>query len=105
MYSRTQEEKILHNIKAGKRSYELGSGIHSQTHEEKVQSGKLTYELGVGVHSLTSEERSVFGKIGGIKTSSQIWKCTITGYTSNAGALSIYQKNRGIDTSNRIKIE
>jgi hypothetical protein len=32
------------------------------------------------------------------------WQCTETGHISNAGALSQYQKARGIDTSNRIRI-
>ena len=103
-HSWTEDEKREHNRKAGKRAHELGVGIHAQTHEDKVQMGMRTYQLGVGVHLLTTEERSDFGRIGGIKTSSQIWKCTVTGHQSNAGALSIYQRNRGIDTTNRIRI-
>jgi hypothetical protein len=105
IHSRSEEEKIQHNIKAGKRAFELKTGIHCQTKEEKIQCGRRTYELGVGVHALTSEERRELGKIGGLKASSQVWKCTITGYETNAGALSIFQRNRGIDTKNRIKIK
>ena len=103
-YSWTEEEKREHNRKAGKKAYESGVGIHAQTHEDKVKMGMRTYQLGVGVHLLTSKERSDFGRIGGIKTSSQVWQCTVTGHQSNAGALSIYQRNRGIDTTNRIRI-
>jgi hypothetical protein len=101
----SEEEKIEHNRRAGKRAYELGTGIHTQTHEDKVESGKRTYQLGVGVHALTSKERSECGRVGGLKTSSQVWMCTKTGYQSNAGALTVYQRNRGIDTSNRIRIK
>jgi general stress protein YciG len=104
-HSWTEEQKVEHNRKAGKRARELGVGIHSQTHEEKVQCGRTTYELGVGVHALTTEERSDMGRVGGIKTSSQVWRCTITGYETNAGALTVYQRNRGVETSNRIRIK
>jgi hypothetical protein len=41
----------------------------------------------------------------GAKTmNSQRWQCTITGYTSTPGALARYQKARGIDTKNRIRL-
>jgi hypothetical protein len=32
------------------------------------------------------------------------YKCTVTGHVSTAGPLSIYQRKRGIDTSNRIRL-
>jgi hypothetical protein len=35
---------------------------------------------------------------------SQRWQCTVTGFTANAGNLSRYQKARGIDTSNRVRL-
>jgi len=35
---------------------------------------------------------------------SQRWQCTVTGFTTNAGSLSSYQKARGIDTSNRMRL-
>jgi hypothetical protein len=38
---------------------------------------------------------------GAQKTNAQRWKCKVTGHVSNAGALSRYQKSRGIDTSLR----
>lgn len=38
---------------------------------------------------------------GAKKANAQRWRCKITGYVSNAGALSRYQKARGIDTSLR----
>lgn len=105
IHARTEEEKREHNKKAGIKCYELGAGIHSQTHEDKVRMGMRTYKLGRGVHKLTSTEKSEFGRVGGLKTSSQIWECTITGYRTNAGALTVYQRNRNIDVSNRIRVE
>lgn len=41
----------------------------------------------------------------GKKISSQKWVCLETGYISNAGALTNYQKSRGIDTTKRIRVE
>lgn len=69
------------------------------------KGGKAAYEKCVGVHAMTSEEKSKAGKKGGKSTSSQKWQCTKTGYTSTAGGLTCYQNNRGIDVSNRRKID
>jgi hypothetical protein len=51
------------------------------------------------------EDASCAGKVGGKKVAAQRWMCTESGHISNAGALSIWQRNRGIDTSNRIRLE
>jgi hypothetical protein len=40
----------------------------------------------------------------GLKSSKTLFQCTITGHISNAGALARWQKKRGIDTSNRIRL-
>jgi hypothetical protein len=49
------------------------------------------------------------GKIGGKKgsatTNSQRWQCTVTGKISSSGPLTVYQRARGIDPSNRIRIK
>jgi hypothetical protein len=50
--------------------------------------------------SRTPEQRSEIGRKG----SNQKWQCTVTGFITNAGNLSKYQRARGIDTSNRIRI-
>jgi hypothetical protein len=44
-------------------------------------------------------------KKGGVSTSSQKWKCTITNFIANPGNLTHYQKKHKIDVSNRIRIE
>jgi hypothetical protein len=33
-----------------------------------------------------------------------MFQCTVTGYITNSGGLSMYQKARGIDTSKRKKL-
>jgi hypothetical protein len=57
----------------GKKTYELGIGVHGLTKEQRSENGKIggkitgkkIYELGIGVHGLTKEQRSENGKIGG----------------------------------------
>ena len=88
----------------GRRCYELSLGAHALSKEERIENGKKgtqkQKELGVGLYALTKEERSEISK----KANSQVWECTVTGHRSNAGGLSTYQKKRGIDTKNRIRI-
>jgi len=48
----------------------------------------------------TPEQRSKGARV----TSSQKWQCTQTGHISNAGGLSHYQRARGIDASNRVRL-
>jgi general stress protein YciG len=92
----------------GKLTYELGIGIFSLTPEQKTENakkgGKLTYELGIGIHSQTPEQRSEGGKKGGAISANQKWKCLETGFITNAGNLTKYQRARGIDTSQRVRV-
>ena len=114
----------------GENAKNLRLGFHSFTFEERSQIGKIsgdkTKELGVGVHGRTKEQMTNDGRRGGIiskqnktgihsrsldemiehgrKTSTQRWECLETGYITNAGSLTNYQKKRGIDTSKRKRI-
>jgi len=72
--------------KCGNRTYELGIGIHGQSKEKMTENGRRG------------------GKIGGKKTSSQRWMCLETGFITNAGALSNYQKKNGIDITKRVRV-
>ena len=54
---------------------------------------------------ISTPKDSIGGKIGGRVTSSQRWKCLVTGHISNAGSLTLYQRARGIDTSQRVRVE
>jgi hypothetical protein len=51
--------------------------------------------------SLTSEQRSEMGRKG----SSIKFQCTETGFITNAGNLSKYQRARSIDTSKRVRLD
>ena len=74
------------------------------TFEQKSGGGNKAKELGVGIFSMTADELSEAGKKGNKKTNAQRWECNVTGYVTNAGALTKYQRARGIDTSKRKRI-
>ena len=109
IHGRTKEQMTEDGKKGGNiigpKVYELGIGIHGRTKEQMSEDGKKATqrakELGVGLYGLTKEQRSETAK----KVNSQKWMCLETGYVANPGALSTYQKNRGIDTSKRVRIE
>jgi hypothetical protein len=69
-------------------------------------------KYGPGTFGRTPEQHSAdsrkAGAIGGKKSSkvmnTEKWQCTITGYISTAGPLTCYQKARGIDPSQRVKL-
>ena len=83
-----------------KNSKNLVYGAHSLTKEELSKIGKKAYENKTGIHAFTTEQRREIAK----KTSSQKWMCLETEHITNAGALTQYQKKRGIDTSKRKRI-
>ena len=89
--------------------YELSIGIHGMTFEEKsIRSKKIGLkhkENKTGVCGRSREKIIEDGKKGGKISGNQRWKCLETGFITNAGNLSKYQKARGIDTSKRIRIE
>jgi len=101
IHALTIEKRSENAIKGGTKSYELGVGVHGLTLEEKVEIGRKTYELGLGIHGRTKEQRQETAK----KVASQKWQCAETGHITNAGALTNYQRKRGIDTTKRIRIE
>ena len=88
--------------------------------ETLVANGKAA-NAAMNAHENTRKARSANGKahcraarasisretlIANAKTTnSQRWQCLVTGFVSNPGHLSRYQRDRGIDTSMRIKLE
>jgi len=100
----TKEQMVENGRKCGNRTYELGIAIHGQSKEKMTENGKKgakkAKELGVGIYALTKEDKSKAAK----KANSQRWMCLETGYVSNSGGLSNYQKKRDIDTSKRVRV-
>jgi hypothetical protein len=93
----------------GSISYKMKVGIHGMSMEEKIEIGRKngleSRKNNIGIFSRTPEQHSKHSSKGGKNTNSQKWECLETGYITNAGALSHYQKKRGIDTSKRKRIE
>ena len=104
IFALTPEQMKENSRKSGIQNYENRVGIFSRTPEEMTEhgrkSGLLHKEKGTGIFALTSDEKRELGK----KTCSQKWKCLETGFITNPGNLSKYQKARGIDTSKRIRL-
>lgn len=91
--------------KSGKYCVENKIGFHSFNQEQRKEVGRRmgtkNYKNKVGIHALTKEQRSENAR----RNNSQKWLCLETGFTANAGNLSQYQRARGIDTSQRMRIE
>jgi hypothetical protein len=126
----TKEQLSLQGKKGGKVRVQqlIAEGFYSSEKQKErgKKGGRKIVDLGVGIHSMSSEERSALGKKGGEinkKNKSGIcgltkeqrsenarilalqkWQCTVTGFISTVQGLAVYQKNRGIDTSKRIKL-
>lgn len=98
IHGRTKEEMTENGRKCGYRTYELGIGIHGQSKEQMTENGRKGGKIGGKLGS--KEDKSKAAK----KANSQRWICLETGYVSNAGGLSNYQRVRGIDTSKRKRI-
>jgi hypothetical protein len=102
----------------GKKHFENKTGMFSPdapVSEWRKKGGEVTgprsLESGTGLFregSVTFESCSSGGKIGGPKgglsTSKQKWKCLETGHITTPGALTNYQRKRGIPTDRRERI-
>jgi general stress protein YciG len=83
------------NMTPERRSEIARKGRASMTPERRREIARKSHA------SRTPEQRSEIAR----KASSQRWQCTVTGFITNAGSLAYYQKARGIDTSNRVRID
>jgi len=101
MFSLTQEERKKIGKKSGLKQLQERVGIHTQTIEDRKKMGEYCRDNKIGIHAMSKEERTLHSK----KLGAQKWQCTITGKISTGGGLTIYQENRNIYTSNRIKIK
>ena len=130
VFSLTPEQQRVRSQKAGLKNKQNGTGICSISPEERSERSRKTglkhYENGTGLFSLTPEERSELGRRSGLKakengtgihamtleqrrehcnnTLRQKWMCLETGFVTNSGCLTLYQRKRGIDISKRVKV-
>jgi hypothetical protein len=54
-------------VENGKKTHELGVGIHALTKEQRIEHGRKSHELGLGAHALTKEQMSENGRKSGEK--------------------------------------
>jgi len=96
----SEEERVENAIK----NYNNGGGLATLTLDQRWEYGEkgreTQKEYNLGLYSISKENRSKTAK----SVNSQKWQCMETGYITNSGALSTYQKVRGIDTSKRIRL-
>jgi general stress protein YciG len=106
------EERIENARKGGKiggnKVKELGIGVCGRSKKQMIEDGRKggqkTKELGIGLFSLSPEQKSEAARKGSKNTNSQKWRCLETGFITNSGALTSYQRKRGIDTSKRERL-
>ena len=93
-------------------------GGKNQSREDKARGGKIGNREGksrggkIGGKNGSREDKVRAGKngnregksSGGKTTTSQKWKCLVTGFVTNPGNLTRYQRARGINTNQRIRI-
>jgi hypothetical protein len=99
IFSLSKQERIEISKKSGNKVKELGLGIFAITEDEKIKIAKKGYKN--GLDKISKEKRNEIAK----RVNSQKWKCLVTGHISNAGGLSRFQKNKGIDTTQRVRVE
>jgi hypothetical protein len=116
IFGMSEEEKFIQRSNAGKISGNLtkerGTGIFGMSEEEKMEAsrkgaklgGKKTKELGTGIFAMSQEEKMEANRKGAKVLNTTKWKCNITGYVSTSGPLTLYQKHKGIDPTNRTKV-
>ena len=109
IFSLTKEDRVKNGRKggliSGNNNKKNKTGFCGRSKEKMSidgrKAGKTCYEKKVGIFAKTKEELSAQAA----KVNSQRWKCLVTGFVTNAGTLSRYQKARGIDTSQRVRVE
>jgi hypothetical protein len=108
IHAKTPEQRRETSRKSGLKCKENGTGIFAQTPEQRSEnsrkSGLKCKENGTGFYNRTSKQHSEDSIKGGKNASSQRWECLETGFVSNAGNLTKYQRARGIDISKRRRI-
>ncbi len=97
----SSEEKSHKSKQRAKIELESKTGMYKNLSANGKRGAEVNRKNGTGLWGITKEQFSENGK----RNCSQKWKCTVTGYISNAGALANYQRHRGIDISNRIRIQ
>jgi hypothetical protein len=112
------EERSKRSRKIGLNHKKNKTGLCGLTLEERSDYGKIGGKKAAEINKKNKTSfwdpklQSEMGKRGGAKSGSenakklnnQKWQCTETGYITNPGALTAYQRKRGIDSTKRVRI-
>ena len=103
----SQEGKGIHSVEykssdeCKEKNLRAGNANTPKQKEGRAKGGKKSKSEGKGIFAQTKEDKKNLA----VLTNKQKWMCTITGYITNPGLLTRYQKAKGIDKSNRVRIE
>ena len=100
IHSLTTEQIRENSKKGGQKTKELGIGVCGLSLEQRIEIGRKNYKNGIGLASITKEKRKEIVKT----TNSQRWMCLETGHITTSGPLTKYQRARGICTLKRVRI-
>ena len=100
IFSITKNKRKEIASKVGIENKKLKRGIFARTPEEWREQNKKN-----GINHVLSGQMAKIHSLGGKSASSQKWMCLETGFITNAGALTHYQRKRKIDTSKRQRVD
>ena len=111
-----EKGRSVHSMKAHKKKDEKGRSLHALEWAKRTQEKihKEKDELGRSIHAVNTllkahdkkdeNGKSLHAKKVASITNSQLYQCLETGKISTAGPLARWQKARGIDPKNRVKL-
>jgi hypothetical protein len=96
----TPEKQILQVFSNDEFGWSDAQKVEYRIIKSVYNSDKWCLNLHCGA-TMSIEQRSK----NAVTTNTQKWQCTVTGIITNPGRLSQIQRSKGIDTSNRIRIQ
>jgi hypothetical protein len=115
-FEKNNEGKSKHAVKSAKRLNEEktpeGKSVNAikggkAAHHKRDANGKSLIGLQAKerLHSNRNEDgKSLVGVLAAQRLQSNRWRCLVTGKVTMGGALTLWQRARGIDPSNRVKV-
>jgi hypothetical protein len=96
---RSERSKKARSVQLSKSTSEQRSEIARKSNASRTPEQR-SEAIRKGQANKTPEQRIEASRKG----NAQKFQCTVTGYITNSGGLSRYQKAKGIDTSNRVRL-
>ena len=98
----------LHSLRDENGKSLIGLNLNAKLHAERDENGKSLKGIEAAKRNFHDEidenGKDVKSVQRAKELNSQRWMCTVTGFITNPGSLTHYQKARGIDTKNRMRV-